>query len=125
MSVNPVAGKVEYYHGGPAGRKIGEWILPPRLTGVRSTPMTRHDRVYLTPLLRVAYQYAVAWKDPTLYVVEPDGEVEIDPYPGATSTLCYWPVMCARARVVEQHPVPQDVIEEMRDGGRPWRGKGR
>lgn len=103
------------YHGGVGGLTVGDWLLPPSVTGwrpprlqLRINGMTgseylgpeinRSDRVYLTTDRLLAYGYAGARCifDRTfgaVYLAQPD-EVELDPDLPKVS------VQCTRARIV-------------------------
>lgn len=108
-----------YYHGGPAGRSVGDYILPPSETGAPScssygaSGIHRRDRVYLTTEPHAALLFACGSVDGrgAVYMVEPEGDVEPDPDwlgpPGAS-------VQCARARVVAVRPVKGKMIKRVR-----------
>lgn len=98
-----------YYHGGPAGRRLLDWILPPSVTGAVSTqdvgPVSlreraasvhRRDRVYVTPNSTAALMFASAHSDPCVYEVVPDGTLEPDP-DCSDPSLSF---ACSRAQVV-------------------------
>ena len=96
----------KYYHGGVCGLKIGDWILPPSITGTDRTLVhyvdaatmgdehVRPDKVYVTTALRAARAFAGCLPNGTLYEVEPEGELEIDPDCAPIS------FMCDRAKVI-------------------------
>jgi len=98
-----------YYHGGPAGRRLLDWILPPSVTGAVSTQdvgpdslryaaasVHRRDRVYVTPNRTAALMFAAGHRNPTVYEVVPDGPLEAD-LDCSDPTLSF---ACARAQVV-------------------------
>lgn len=95
------------YHGGVGGLKAGDYILPPNITNYQHSSLmmiqagaatdpdgrVRGDRVYVTDRLGVATLFA-AVRSGAVYLVEPEGQLELDPdAPGQS-----W--MCPRARVV-------------------------
>jgi hypothetical protein len=75
-----------YFHGGLAGFKVGDRILPPALTGMPSTadylPAVSHrDRIYATTELQVARVYAALAPfggRGDVYEVDLDGPIEPD-----------------------------------------------
>ncbi|MHA3838265.1 hypothetical protein ACXR8F_21335 [Terrabacter sp. AAH1] len=88
---------VRLYHGGAPGRRPGELLLPPSVTGLNATLRDqsraqglrnitqRHDRVYVTSHRELARAFAGGWKDSvgrigrgSLYRVEAE---ECDPDP--------------------------------------------
>lgn len=94
-----------YFHGGVSGLQVGDFILPPDLTGTEqrlsayAAPDAKHghrtDRVYVTPTQNVARFFAAVYPDGAIYRVEPVGDLEPDPdAPGDG-------LMCAQAQVVE------------------------
>jgi len=91
-----------YYHGGPAGRQRGAFILPPAVTGAPTTAdfgaeaVCRRDRVYVTTNQNAALLYAAGHRRGVVYQVEPEGELEVDP----DCTLPGLSFQCARARIV-------------------------
>jgi hypothetical protein len=94
-----------YWHGGPEGRGVGEFLLPPAETGARYTTgalacdagaVYRRDRVYVTTDRNAARIFAASWPRGVVYEVEPVGDLEPDPdcsEPGLSFA-------CARARVL-------------------------
>lgn len=89
-----------YYHGGVAGLRVGQYILPPCETGARSVAdnqsappeeqatierVHRKDRVYLATDQRIAMLWAALHPDGDakqggwVYRVQPEGDVEPDP----------------------------------------------
>ena len=91
---------VNYFHGGEAGLRVGDRILPPSVTGVRamadSLPpdhelapraevVTDRTKVYLTTVPEFARAFAALHPSGTfkrggdVYRVEPEGDVEPDP----------------------------------------------
>lgn len=92
-----------YYHGGPAGRRHGDRLLPPADTGALSLSeygaagIHRKDRVYLTTAYAAALLYACAWPDGVVYQCQPVGDLEPDP--DCTEDGLSW--QCGSARVVE------------------------
>lgn len=78
---------MKLYHGGPAGLRVGQFILPPDETHKPSSAsygahsVCRRDRVYLTSSVESATTYAAMHPslDGQVYVVEPVGELVDDP----------------------------------------------
>lgn len=71
------------YHGGVAGLQPGDKLLPPSLTGAKSSrdygnPWCRRDRVYLTTLDDAAAFYAAGAGHGDVYLVTADGPLEHD-----------------------------------------------
>ncbi|MCY1080321.1 hypothetical protein [Archangium lansingense] len=102
--------RVTYWHGGVSGLHVGDYILPPSVTGTQHIlsvwdgheevrPGYRRDRVYLTGEMAVAEVFAAmcfpssGW----VYRVVPEGQLEVDPDSGEPGMS--W--VCARARIVE------------------------
>lgn len=83
----PIRKPAQWFHGGP--RIPGEWVLPPRTTGVTSTSdlcadvpgVEAHDRgcVYVVNDYAVAVMFAAVHRSPWVYIVEPEGELADDP----------------------------------------------
>lgn len=73
-----------WFHGGMPGRQEGDLLLPPSVTGEdpRNIGKQIPDRlnwVYLTMAEEIAYAYAAKCPDGTIYMVEPQGELRVDP----------------------------------------------
>lgn len=113
---------IRLFHGGAAGRKAGDLLLPPCESGYKTHEQRwieehgidarqmfglglecyRSDRVYLTTRRDLATAYAAAQelaresdRPGVLYTAEPVGEMEDDPdLPGIS-------FQCARARVLK------------------------
>lgn len=91
-----------YFHGGPAGRQVGAFLLPPSATRARSLAefgaagVCRLDRVYVTTDRHAALLYAAAHRRGVIYEVEPIGT--LDPDPDCAITGLSW--QCERARVL-------------------------
>lgn len=98
-----------YYHGGRAGLKVGEYVLPPSVTGVVSTARygapARRDRVYLTTDKAAAMMFAslAPAKTVAIYRVEPEGL--LTPDPDCKETGLSWE--CPRATILEIIPLGQ------------------
>ena len=77
--------RILLWHGGPAGRKRGEFLLPPSVTKTESTSdlvpndVHRRDRVYLTTRYRAALIFAASHRKGVVYLCEPVGYLENDP----------------------------------------------
>lgn len=100
-----------YYHGGPGGIALLDWIQPPTVTGCKSSAeygpeefrsrvraVHRTDRVYVTTNATAAAMFAAAFPDGTVYEVEPHGELEPDP----DCSLAGLSYACERAQVLRK-----------------------
>jgi hypothetical protein len=106
--------KVTYFHGGNRGLQVGDYILPQSETGAEYAPheLHRKDRAYITPSIDAANFYgSKPWhKNPVVYVVKPEGEIEADPdcnVPGGSFA-------CQKARVIAIKKIPGKVIKKHR-----------
>ena len=77
-----MAENVRYYHGRTRGLAVGEYILPPTITKVRSASdyaytagLHRKDRVYVTTSRTDAQLFASGNREPVVYEVEPEGNL--------------------------------------------------
>lgn len=77
-------GGVLFYHGGTAGRRPGDHLLPPAITG--ADPMGagpdylhRVENVFVTTCLHVARGYAQRFQNGCVYRVEPERPLIADP----------------------------------------------
>lgn len=67
--------RVRWWHGGPAGLKQGDVLLPPSETGIMPALVgTDKASVYLTLRQEVAIMYAAPFESPALYEVLVDDE---------------------------------------------------
>lgn len=100
-----------YWHGGPPGRKRGEFLLPPAVTKARSLSefgaagVHRVDRVYVATMLDGALFYAAGWPRGVIYECEPIGTLEPDP--DCSMAGLSW--QCEMARIVRVIRVPERV----------------
>jgi hypothetical protein len=99
-----------YFHGGNRKLHVGDYILPPSETGVEGMvhPLCRRDRVYVTPSIDDARFYASAAKDPVVYEVVPEGNIEPDPdnkRPGGSFA-------CPKAKITAIQKIPGKVIRK-------------
>ena len=114
----PSIWETAYWHGGPAGLSVGEYLLPPSVTGTPHVltaysgraelrPGVRRDRVYVSDRYEVAEVFAAMHPEAgCVYRVLPEGPLEEDPDgPGLS-----W--ACARARIISVHPL--DEATELR-----------
>jgi hypothetical protein len=106
--------KITYYHGGDRGLHVGDYILPQSETGAEYAPHELHqkDRAYITPSIDAAYYYgSKPWhKNPVVYVVKPEGDIEPDPdckVPGGSFS-------CQKAKIIAMKKVPGKVIKKNR-----------
>src|SRR5258708_6084187 len=106
--------KVTYFHGGNRGLQVGDYVLPQSETGAEYAPheLHRKDRAYVTPSIDATNFYgSKPWhKNPVVYVVKPEGEIEADPdcnVPGGSFA-------CQKARVIAIKKIPGKVIKKHR-----------
>jgi hypothetical protein len=108
-----------YYHGGPAGRTVGDYILPPSVTKAPSCSsfgaagIHRRDRVYITndPHAALLFACGAVSGRGAVYVVEPEGELEPDPdWSGPAGGS----LQCVRAKVVAVRPVKGKMVKRVR-----------
>ena len=100
-----------YFHGGNAGLKVGQYILPPAETGApQNGSVPSHirgkDHIYMVRDFVEAAPWAAHHRSPIIYQVEPEGDVENDPdveKPG----LSY---RCPKAKIVAVHNIPADLL---------------
>ncbi|MFY0567045.1 hypothetical protein ACN28E_24850 [Archangium lansingense] len=117
--VAPSLSSAVYWHGGASGLNVGDYILPPSVTGTahilcawdgrkEARPGYRRDRVYLTGEMAVAEVFAaMCFPAGWVYRVVPEGQLEQDP--DAPGTDMSW--ACPRARIVEVVPLdPATVV---------------
>ncbi|NKI17399.1 hypothetical protein HCU74_08215 [Spongiibacter sp. KMU-166] len=98
----PVA-PTRYYHGGRGGMRKGQFVLPPDVTGAKSTAkfgnyMCDTSQVYVTTEFTDAAMYAVGVGG-DIYEVEPIGELQEDPdcnRPGISFS-------CTKAKILKRH----------------------
>lgn len=98
-----------YFHGGVPGLNAGDWLLPPARTGTPHTTsrflrpedtepwLRRRDRVYITPILDLAWGYAAAYPNGAIYLVRPGRPLRPDP----DSSIPFVSSWCRSAQVVE------------------------
>ena len=107
---------VTFWHGGPSGRKRGEFLLPPQITGAPSCSefgaagVHRRDRVYITTDAAAALLFAAGWDNGVIYECEPIGPIQHDPDCDRTGLA----FECERARVVRIHRLSADAIARAR-----------
>ena len=103
-----------YYHGGNAGLLVGQYILPPNVTGKDNmaglNPLRKKDRVYVTKDIAGAMFFASGSDSPMVYEVTPEGEIEDDPDHKAKGIS----FACPKAKIVAIYNVPDDVIQRNR-----------
>ena len=106
-----------YFYGSNRGLKVGEYILPPLVTGRDSLAnygahkVCRKDRVYVSVAQTDAQGFACRSenKDPVVYEVEPEGELEADP--DCASGVSF---ACEKAKIVAVHKIPGKNIKKAR-----------
>lgn len=105
-----------YWHGGRPGRKRGEFLLPPQITGAPSSSdfgaaaVHRRDRVYITTDKAAALLFAAGWPDGVVYECEPIGAIEPDPDCNAPGMA----FQCERARIVQCLKPSSEAIQMAR-----------
>lgn len=108
----PVAKPVKtqrYFHGGNFGLQVGEYVLPPSITGVLpngdvSPDIRRNDRIYMVKIFDQAAGFAAHHEYPRVYEVEAEGVVEDDPDAPGTA------FQCEKARIVNVHKIPPEML---------------
>src|SRR5258708_38940981 len=99
-----------YYHGGDAGLLVGQYILPPDVTGKDNmaglNPLRKKDRVYVTKDIAGAMFFASRSDSPMVYEVTPEGDTEDDP-DHKTKGISF---ACPKAKIVALHNVPAYVV---------------
>jgi rifampin ADP-ribosylating transferase len=108
-----------FFHGGPRGLRVGEYILPPSETGNRGLhdygtgKVARFDRVYLTSNSLAARFFAALYptsRGGCVYEVEPAGELVDDP----DCTMGGLSFECERARIVAVLPLSSSAVRRIR-----------
>jgi len=103
-----------WYHGGEAGRKVGDELLPPMVSGMVKPTMTRSPwrffLVYITPNRSFAEVYAKSvWSgNGAIYTVRPKGVIVADPdelFPGVSPEEIELFACAGSAEVLEVEPV--------------------
>jgi hypothetical protein len=109
-NANPVT---RYFHGGNRGLKVGDYILPASATrrasasdfGAEKTH--QKDRVYVSTNPSHAQFFASASRDPVVYEVEPEGELEPDPDCRTGVSFA-----CSKAKIISVHKIPGKIIKK-------------
>jgi hypothetical protein len=103
-----------YYHGGGAGLLVGQYILPPDVTGKDNmaglNPLRKKDRVYVTKDIAAAMFFASASASPMVYEVTPEGDIEDDP-DHRKKDISF---ACPKAKIIAIYEVPNDVVRRNR-----------
>lgn len=108
---------MNFYHGGPRGFQRGAFLLPPSVTGAKSTTwwlgacVHRVDRVYITTDINGALLFAAGFPRGVIYEVDPVGVLEADPdcdKPG----LSY---QCEKARIKRVRKVSPAMLHAVRE----------
>jgi hypothetical protein len=124
--------RASYWHGGAPGLNPGEYLLPPTVTGTRTTLAAYMDaadklrsgyeanRVYVVTEYEAAELYAALYPDGGwIYRVLPEGELRPDP--DCTQPGLSW--SCERARIVAcvqlDTPTLISVLKAVAAGGEP------
>jgi hypothetical protein len=111
-SAKPVA---RYFHGGNRGLKVGDYILPPSVTGRSSASdfdakiIHRKDRVYVSTSQSDAQLCASGCREPIVYEVDPEGELERDS--DCKSGVSF---ACPKARIISVHKISGKNIKKAR-----------
>ena len=110
-------GATRFFHGGNGGLRIGEYILPASVTGAESASdfanmrgLHRKDRCYVTTAIDAAQLFASAAKDPVVYEVELEGNLEDDP-DCKTAGHSY---ACEKAKIIAVHKIRGKLIKKAR-----------
>lgn len=111
-----------YFHGGPGGLRLLEWIQPPIITGARRTDQDtppelqviarrvyRADRVYVATDINAAAVFAACARAGTIYEVAPFGELEVDEDCGEPGLS----FACLRARVLRRWPLSPETARSI------------
>jgi hypothetical protein len=104
-----------YFHGGNRGLRVGDYILPPSVTGRDSASdfgahiVHRKDRVYVSTRQIDAQFFAAASQEPVVYEVEPEGELAPDP--DCTSGVSF---TCPKAKIISAHKIAGKIIKKHR-----------
>jgi hypothetical protein len=103
-----------YYHGGDGGLLVGQYILPPDVTGkdnmVGLNPLRKNDLVYVTKDIAAAMFFASRSNSPTVYEVTPEGDIADDlDHNGKGISFA-----CPKAKIIGYHTVPDYVIQRNR-----------
>jgi rifampin ADP-ribosylating transferase len=104
-----------YFHGGHRGLKVGDYILPPSETGRSSVSdfgaqsVHRKDRVYVTASQGDAEFFASASREPVVYEVKPEGQLEPDP--DCISSVSF---ACPKAKIISIHKMSGKTIKKHR-----------
>ena len=104
---------IRYFHGGNRGLRIGDYILPPEIqpeADFAAHPLHRQDRVYVSIRLADAHFFGSAKRNPIVYEVEPEGEIEPDPDCNVGVSFT-----CPKAKIVAIHEIPKEEIEKYRE----------
>lgn len=104
------------YHGGLAGRRVGDQILPPAITKTRPDWHRNAQRVFVSTEYQKAVCYAVGRplmlgreEVGKVYRVQPHGPLTVDPEDYSTPPFAYY---CESARVLEViSPSVEDVMQ--------------
>lgn len=109
LPVAKLAKPSRYFHGGNFGLQIGDFILPPSVTGVPqngevSSDIRRADRIYMVRTFDEAAIHAAHHEYPRIYEVEAMGVVEDDPDAPGTA------FQCEKARIVNVPKIPPDML---------------
>lgn len=111
-NAKPVA---RYFHGANHGLNVGDYILPPSVTGRNSTSdfgariVHRKNRVYVSTRQSDAEFFASASPKPIVYEVEPEGELEPDP--DCISGVSF---ACPKAKIISIHKISGKIIKKHR-----------
>jgi len=109
-----------YFHGGYPGLKIGEYLSPASVTGVRglddwasSTSGDIGKYVYVTTNMPAARLYAAMYPGKnggTVYECLPEGDIA----PDRDCDLAGISFSCARALIIAEHPITYSAVQWLR-----------
>lgn len=109
--------EVKYYHGGDDDIRVGEYVLPPSITGKKSTAdmpikgasVCSKQKVYVTTSYEAAMMFACSQRNPMVYMVEPEN-LEHDP-DCSVQGLSY---SCDKARVIAKARPQKSLVKQIR-----------
>jgi Rifampin ADP-ribosyl transferase len=112
MTNAPIQPVARYFHGGNRGLRVGDYILPPSVTGGESASdfgaenIHRKDHVYVSTSVSHAQFFASGNKEPVVYEVQPEGELAPDPDCRSRS------FSCLKAKIISVYKIPGKIIKK-------------
>ncbi len=113
-----MTGTVHYFHGGFGGLSVGQFVLPPAMTGAPSTAqfgaqgVCDTSKVYVCTDMHAALFFACGHPSGNgkLYEVAPAGELTADP----DALIDGFSFSCSKARVIRVIRVKGKLIKQIR-----------